>query len=421
MLHKIKTLFSKGLGFAYVFLKYHLRNKNKKVDSKSILIIFGGHLGNAILNVDTLLEIKKAYSAENGWTISIVCNNGIRKILEKVADMSGFQFLDYSFPYEDGGTRFNDVWKMMRFMKGKKYDKIVVNLAHVMPLATYIVACTPANDSIGVFDDVEHSSNENHDIEHNFGNARWYFEKAYKSPIKVEFNTQEVVRQKLILKHLGIDYKIRVYPIPQLCSFDLPKQPYFTVTIDSANPLKRWEPESFAQVINYIQKFHSEYTACITGGGDAAPLYDRLLKAVEYKDRVVSYIGKTSFDQWVELLRGSSFHFGVDSGSIHVASSAGTQAFSLIGVWDGTRVLPYQVEREEEHTCSPICIYMDGVMDLKCYGCIPKRGLMGSGNDQCAKRCSNKEICCCLSSISPEQAFETIKTWLMLQKGEDRQ
>lgn len=412
MLHKIKMLFSKGFGFLFVFLLFKLKTK-KIVDNKRILIIFGGHIGNAILNIDLLLEIQKKYSKE--YELYILCNDSIKNILETLDDFSDFKFLDISYPYKDGGTTFFNVIKTIKYMRSFEFDKIVVNLAHMMPLAEYIVAAIHSNDSIGVFDDINHKTKSAIDIEHNFGNARWYFEKAFKTPIYVDFNTQEMYRQKLILKHLDIEYNTRIYPIKKLTNMQFDINNYFTVTIDSAVPTKRWEIQKFARVINAICEEH-EYKVAITGAKGAENDYNQLIKLIKNKERVYNFVGKTTFSQWVELLRNGLFHIGVDSGSVHVAASVGTQAFCLDGAWDGTRAYPYYVEIHEDVTISPICIYMDNALSMPCCGCIPKRGIMGTGNEECLLLCRNKEICFCLKGISAERVISDVKEWLHLEK-----
>ena len=84
----------------------------------------------------------------------------------------------------------------------------------------------------------------------------------------------------------------------------------------------------------------------------------------------------------------------------------------MIGVWDGTRVLPYIIEDKSQFTKEPICIYMNAVMELPCYGCIPKRGLMGSGNLKCIELCRQGKICYCLDNISVDDSYRVINKWM---------
>lgn len=415
MLHKFLMMISKGFGFIYVYIKYHTGNRKKVVDNKKILIIFGGHLGNAVLNIDTILQIKNGFPSEDGYSIHIMCHESIRKILETLEDFRGITFLDISYPYQDGGTRFATVTDTIRKMKGMEFDKIVVNLAHIMPLASYIVACIPSNDSIGVFDDLDHVAGETKDIEHNVGNARWYFQRAYKTAITVDYNTQEVQRQKKILEHLGIRYKTRIYPIKKLCDFECKSNDYFTVTVDSASSYKNWAPENFAELINLLCEKY-DHDVCISGGKGSESIYDKIEKKIRYPERVYNYIGKTSFIQWVEMIRAAKFHIGVDSASIHIAASVGTQAFCMIGVWDGTRVMPYRIEEENSLTCSPICIYMEDAEKLPCYGCYPKRGVIGGGNETCTELCRNGDVCYCLKKIRVNDVFSVVDSWLQSKR-----
>lgn len=43
---------------------------------------------------------------------------------------------------------------------------------------------------------------------------------------------------------------------------------------------------------------------------------------------------KTSFDEWVEVLRNAEFIFGNDSGYIHLASMLRTKSFVIAGFWN---------------------------------------------------------------------------------------
>lgn len=408
-LKKIPIVASKALGFIYVWLLHALR-KEKHVDNKKILIIFGGHIGNAILNIDLILQIRDKYTKENGWSIDIFCNDGIRDVLCTFEDLEDVNFLDISYPYIDGGTKFSIVYKTIKALRGHEYDKIVVNLAHIMPLAAYIVAVLHSNDSIGVFDDIQHVAGETGDIEHNIGGTRWYFQKAYRTRILVDFNTQEVQRQKMMLNHLGINYKVRIYPIKKLCDYRLPYEKYFTVTIDSASTFKRWSPQNFIELVNRLCEGNDKY-AVITGGKGEERIFNEMYASAKYPDKLVDLIGRTNFEEWIEIIRGAEFHVGVDSGSIHVASAVGTQSFCIVGVWDGERALPYKIDVSSDETCSPICVRMDGAEDLSCYGCYPKRGAVGSGNIECLQLKGKGENCYCLKNITVDQVYSRIRNW----------
>lgn len=412
MVQKIRTLVSKGFAFIYVYL-LHKTKRIKHVNNKKVLIIFGGHIGNAILDMDLLLETKRLFPKEDGWEICILCNERLRKVCETIADMSDYSFLEVPYPYEGGGARFFETYNTIKKMRGLEFEKTIVNVAHIMPLAAYIVAAINSNCSIGVFDDIDHDSiKAKRDIEHNIGNLRWYFERAYTDKIYVPFNLHEMKRQQLIIKRIGGEsYKTRIYPIKKLCDYSPIDEPYITISLDSASAQRIWEPEKFATIVNLIHDKY-DYSVCFTGGEAANPLYSEAIKHIKNSERTYNLIGKTSFDQWIELLRKSSFHISVDSGSIHVAASVGTQSFCLIGAWNGTRPLPYVIDAPSPETVEPLCIGQAGINELPCYGCVPLKGLMGADNDECRMRVNNGESALCLSKIQPEELFEVIESWV---------
>ena len=73
---------SKGAGFIYAWMKSHKKH-TKRIDNKRILIIFGGRLGNAVLNVDALLELKKIYPEAEGYRICVICSRNLKKDVYK--------------------------------------------------------------------------------------------------------------------------------------------------------------------------------------------------------------------------------------------------------------------------------------------------------------------------------------------------
>ena len=411
MLRKIRIMISKGIAFVYVFILYHLKSK-KQVNNKKILIIFGGHLGNALLNADLVERINMRFKKEDGWEIYLYINSKNYSLLKKVINVEGINVLDIEYPFENGGTDFKSVYAASKYFKNRSFDKIVVNLAHIMPLAGYVVGITRNNESIGVFDDISHETTGIANIDHNFGSTRWYFERAYSDPIKVDYNTQEYIRIKKMLVRLGDNsFESRIIPLPKLSDYRPTNNKYITITVDSSTSKKRFEMKKFAAIANYFSSKYG-FDVCLSGTGDSIALYNEFVDSINDKERIINCIGSTSFDQWVELLRGALFHIGVDSGSIHVAASVGTQAFCIVGAWDGKRALPYVNDRVDENTVPPICVYMQDVEKLPCYGCLPLSGVMGHNNTTCYERCSTGNNCVCLCQISDQDVIDVVEKWL---------
>lgn len=96
------------------------------------------------------------------------------------------------------------------------------------------------------------------------------------------------------------------------------------------------EKEQYALLVDNLLRSYP-YDIYCTGGTLANEVYHYCYERIKDKNRFFNFAAKTTVIEWFELIRGAVFHIGVDSGSIHVAASVGTQAFVL---WE------YGMERE---------------------------------------------------------------------------
>ena len=178
------------------------------------------------------------------------------------------------------------------------------------------------------------------------------------------------------------------------------------MTVDSNNKSRRWSHDKFIQLVKMLL---NEYEYNVVLLGNKLPDFELKQYKITFADtpRVKIYIDKTDINIFVELLRNSQFHIGVDSGSIHVAASVGTQAFCLTGKWDGNRLFPYQLEEHTDGTIEPICIFWQDADSLSCYGCA-YRGIYGWKNRECYVRCKKRQGCLCLERIQVDDVIKVI-------------
>lgn len=393
------SIASKALGFLYVYKTYKLKKlyPDDAVSNKSILVMMTGHIGNVIMDIEFVLELRKLFKIEDGWKIDILCTKRLWSTCNLLADMSDYNWVDVDYVDATSGTDFPTTYRIVKALKGREYEKVIVTLPDNAPLANYIVATLRSNESIAAFNDIPGKKG-----------ARWYFERAYTLPIKVNVDVHETVRLRAILRHLGGEnYKIRIHPIPKLCSFSGPSDEYVTITIDSMSTERRWNGSNFAELANLIID-RLGYRVCFTGGKAGEAIYRDIYPHIEKPERITNYVAKTSIEEWVELLRGAVFHVGVDSGSLHVAASVGTPSFCLTGWWDGTRCFPYVTEEQTFDCVDPVCIYGINRKDLSCYACKARNGRSGVGNDECYRDCRSGKPCHCVSSIVPLDVLNTI-------------
>ena len=396
-MNKLLNYFSKGLAFIYVFLRYKFI-KRRNVNCNEVLIIMTGHLGNALMDINAVLEIKRILSKQDK-KVNVLCSRRMWDTLGLLSDLKDIKFLDVDYVDEGDGTDFFTVRRIISNLSNFSFDKIIVTNVGMAPLANYIVATIPHNESIAVFDKKAY----NNDI-------RWYFERAYTKKVSANMIEHETLRLKKIIEYLGGEnYKIAIFHIPVLCSYSIPSEKYITIAIDSLSTSRRWPSQSFAELSNMLINEYG-YKICFTGGKAGKAIYEEIIGNIEKQEYVINLVMSTSFKEWVELIRSAEFHIGVDSGSIHVAASVGTKVYCLSGVWDATRSMPYCTEESNNETEDPICIYANEAVNASCYGCKLLHGRMGDGNSKCKILCSSGEPCLCLSSIKPIDVMNRIRS-----------
>lgn len=388
---KIGAFLSKAIGFIYVFFLYHSRKK-AKVNNGKILIIVSGHLGNLLMDVHALYDLKNYYLAKDK-EVYILTSSNMWKLMNRCFDFSDTVFATDEFPYDKKKIlHLKKYRRMLRSLPDSAYEVIVANLTSGYT-ADFLMASLKANEKWGVFPESDRND------------WRTYFRRAYTNKITVDKDLHETRQLKLMLKQIGVnDHKVCITPIPP--KGEIPyMEKYITVSLDSMSTERRWPIERFIEFAQFVLD-NTSYDVCLTGVSVSKKDEEKLAE-LKKNARVKDYIGKTSMDEWIEILRGSSFNLSVDSGSVHFAASVGTPGVCLTGVWDGTRCLPYDLDTEHEGTFAPVCVYQKDHREktANCYACRALHGWYGIGNDACLKDVKAGLPCQCLSGLEVEQVI----------------
>jgi lipopolysaccharide heptosyltransferase II len=119
------------------------------------------------------------------------------------------------------------------------------------------------------------------------------------------------------------------------------------------NPARRWAPEKYAKVCNYINK---EFGAkiVITGGGEDRQEIERILPLL--KERPIITAGALNLIQQLALFERLALFITIDSGPMHMAFSVGTPIIALFGPGNVNRFGPHgpkNVIISKDLPCSP--------------------------------------------------------------------
>ena len=372
-----------------------------------VLIVQGATLGDALLNASAVAALAEHYTHQ-GKKVYLLCARMVSDLLKMVPGLDEGQivYIDQMcgrpISFHDlnlqGGLKEAKRWADQ--FASMEYDTVIGLLcrSRLLALGAAGIKCYHMYFM---------------DPYSNYKGIRGVLNRAiFRRCEKVQLETEDISRPeqgKQFLNSLGISgyhTKMPVIAENKGCIAPVSGQ-YITVTLDSSSPARRWPEERFIELIHRLLKEY-DYKVVLTGTDLLPETEDRYRREFGDNERVVDLIRKTSLQEWVELLRGSRFHIGVDSGSIHVAAAVGTQAFCLAGVWDRHRFFPYKFQEMPACAVQPVCIYRDDVDadSLPCYGCTLSRYMRG--NLRCLLRRKMRRPYLCLEHITVDNVINVV-------------
>lgn len=366
------------------------------VANNSVLISICGNLGDFLLGANAYIALIKHYTAQ-GKRVCFCGPRQSRAFLQRFPGFDEVSIIECGGSLESAGA----AKEAFRSFGTVEFEKIIIFGAGISWESMLLISSLRHNESWMVTHKRRLCSASEL--------LKQLLSGCYTNRIVVPLDMQQQQRDKLLLEKLGVrDYCTRIYPIPK--AGDCPAaQPYVTVAVDSSSSYRRWDADNFIELVRGLREAYG-CGVYITGSNVSDGDMRRYEQAFQDDRFVKITVGQLDLGQWIELIRGSRLHIGLDSGSIHVAASVGTKCFCLCGVWAGHRVMPYRTDRRTPGTLEPICIYRQDTdpEKLPCYGCV-ELGKLGDGNAQCRAACRAGKPCQCLERITAGQVLRTVR------------
>ena len=174
--------------------------------------------------------------------------------------------------------------------------------------------------------------------------------------------------------------------------------PYCVIVPGASWAPKTWPAENFAMIAQKIQVRHGVKVVLL--GTASEQVICQQVAAVCGGD-VLEIAGKTSLNQFVELIRHAALVISNDSSSGHIAAATGTRAVCILGGGHYGRFLPYQLEQPSDHQCLPIVINNE----MDCYGC----------NWRCKYLIENGQVVPCVSDVALDRVISACERILLSQ------
>jgi ADP-heptose:LPS heptosyltransferase len=122
----------------------------------------------------------------------------------------------------------------------------------------------------------------------------------------------------------------------QKTNFNLPKQ-YIVIQASSANnkaSYKNWDFEKWLELFKYLQIKSPNTTVVLLGDNTELHLNEKINSSNH--PNVISFIGKTTLNDAMEIIYQSQFYIGLDSGLMHIAVALNKQTFTIWGASNPT-------------------------------------------------------------------------------------
>ena len=146
----------------------------------------------------------------------------------------------------------------------------------------------------------------------------------------------------------------------------LPAGPVVAINPGAAyGAAKRWYPERFAAVADFLAKEYG-MTAVLTGGPGEVEIGNDIAAAMQ--SPVLNFVGQTSVREMMSLIDAASLMITNDSGPMHVAASFKVPIVAIFGPTNHTTTSPftdsYRIVRHNVE-CSP-CMLRECPIDHRC-------------------------------------------------------
>jgi len=165
--------------------------------------------------------------------------------------------------------------------------------------------------------------------------------------------TRHMVLQYLdFAEHLGLkrnDIRWDI-PVKGTAPFSLPGE-YIVLNIGATKAANKWTPGGFASLAEQVME-RFRLPCVLTGAGEDKEMAMEITgKAVT---RIIDLVGKTSIEDLIEVLAGSSAVVSCDTGPMHLGVALGKEVIALFGPADPRRTGPYRGHViQKEIACSP--------------------------------------------------------------------
>lgn len=302
---------------------FYQRGIPKDFTPKRILVVKLDHIGDVLLSTPIFSNLRHAYPDAE---LHALTGSWSRVMLENHLDISKvWVYNSPAFSRSEKPTSLKDVYQLYRKLQGERYD-LLINLRGDWRIVLFsLFRLSPKRLD------------------------RAALQVANKFGVTQFSSKHETIRNLDVLKRVGIPTPIQhatfsVTPEDEAWTSNflsaqhiLLDQPIIAIHPGSPITLKRWIPDRFAELADWLVTEKSA-NILFVGVKDEIPIIAKIQSMMQKKS--ISIAGKTNIPQLASILLKCSVFIGNDSGPMHLAAAVGTHTIGLFGPGDPERFGP---------------------------------------------------------------------------------
>lgn len=369
-----------------IFLK--ITYKPKKSDK--VLVVVDGLIGDTILIQDFLKECDNYFQKQKGLRVEIFFSKPfVKQFYLECCDTYGFNILEIVFAKKN--AELMDMLNVLRYFKNKEYEYIL------NPLPKHkgdkLVGCIKGKKKYAVRDDLNIKGR---------GLGNLFRQIAYTETKVVAKTEMEFCRYKILLNMAGdTDYRTALPHLKKNRDVDLGIDKYCVFAVGASEVGKKWSLDRFVTMVKFVINNYKIKIVFVGGASDSQDV-QYITNQID-KSCYIDLSGKTSYTEWVEIIRGAVFVLGNDSASIHIAAATETPCVCVVGKWQYKRFYPYNLDISNKTL--PISVFCRQTM--KCQNCGKVLDLMP--NKTCKMTIKTHTSYECLGAVEVSQVENAVK------------
>lgn len=370
-----------------VSIIHAIKNKRKNIDSKKIIIVFSGVLGDSVMFLDALRSYMEYFDEKKGYSLSIIVKPGIYSFYAASGlNMKNFVTVDL----HGYVTNFKYFLFINRLFKNEFYHMVIV--PHMSISADIISANIKAVQKITI-------TNENIKGPNSYRLMR---KMVYTSCVIEKGAATELEKMRILANDICKQHKnaeISMIECPPETSKKYNFKYYLIFPLTSTCD-RNWGQEKYAEVIHYIRQMG--YEVVISYENREKEKVEYLLN--EFSNVPYVHIeDNLNMKELINIIANAEMVIAADSGANHLAVALRIPTVCILGGRDNNGVFPYLLQDRLPY--EPF--YVSGKYQ-SCYGCTAGGKRVGSKNKICRKRIKKNMSAVCVEEITAQKVINVV-------------